>query len=170
MVFNSATKNLQGGANQYGGAKFAVRIAGDPQQRANLKAAVEALPNGQVRWAGFENLLDILEATGTRQTKGSLTSFNSQELKAMEGGGLTALAATAASPGKWWTFANDKYKSWSLGHNLDQLARIITNPDAGPALMAISRLPVGAERSQAVAGRLILQLGSSTTEQRSKPN
>jgi hypothetical protein len=170
MVFNSAAKSLQGGANQYAGAKFAVRIAGNAQQRTNLQAAIEALPNGNARWEGFNNLLDILEATGTRQPKGSLTSFNSQELKAMEGGGAAALAATAASPGKWWTFANDKYKSWSLGHNLDQLARIITNPDAGRALMTISRIPVGSARAEALAGRLILQLGASTTEPRAKPN
>jgi hypothetical protein len=190
MVFNEAAKNLQGGANQFSGAKFAVRIAGNPQQRENLKAAMEALPHantqtiqsatgtttigigpsGKDAWKGFENLLDILEATGTRQPKGSLTSFNSQELKAMEGGGTAGLAATAASPGKWWTFANDKYKSWSLGHNLDQLARIITNPNAGRALMTISRIPVGTARAEALAGRMILQLGATTTEPRSKAN
>jgi hypothetical protein len=167
-VFNVAAKKLQSGENQFSGAKFAVRIAGNAQQRANLQAAVEALPNGTARWEGFNNLLDILEATGTRQPKGSLTSFNSQELKAMEGGGAAALAATAASPGKWWTFVNDKYKSWSLGHNLDQLARIITNPNAGRALMTISRIPVGSARAEAIAGRLILQLGASSTEPRLK--
>ncbi len=170
MVFNEAAKALQGGSNQFSGAKFAVRIAGNAQQRANLQAAIEALPHGTARWEGFNNLLDILEATGTRQPKGSLTSFNSQELKAMEGGGVAGLAATAASPGKWWSFVNDKYKSWSLGHNLDQLARIITDPKAGRALMTISRIPVGTARAEALAGRLILQLGATTTEPRAKQN
>jgi hypothetical protein len=170
MVFNEAAKSLQGGVNQFSGAKFAVRIAGNAQQRANLQAAVEALPHGNDRWKGFENLLDILEATGTRQPKGSLTSFNSQELEAMKGGGAAGLLATAASPGKWWTFANDKYKSWSLGRNLDELARIITDPRSGRALMTISRIPVGSGRAEALAGRLILQLGSATTEQRAKLN
>lgn len=170
MVFNEAAQALQGGANQFAGAKFAVRIAGNAQQRANLQAAIEALPHGNDRWKGFNNLLDILEATGTRQPKGSLTAFNAQELKAMQGGGAADIASLAASPGKWWTLANDKYKSWSLGQNLDELARIITNPNSGRALMAISRIPVGSSRAQALAGRLILQLGASTTEQRSKPN
>lgn len=170
MVFNEAAKSLQGGVNQFSGAKFAVRVAGNAQQRANLKAAVEALPHGNDRWKGFENLLDILEATGTRQPKGSLTSFNSQELDAMRGGGAADLLTTAASPGKWWTFANDKYKSWALGHNLDELARIITDPRSGRALMTISRIPVGSSRAEALAGRLILQLGASTTEQRAKLN
>lgn len=170
MVFNDAAKALQGGANQFAGAKFAVRIAGNAQQRANLQAAIEALPHGNDRWRGLNNLLDILEATGTRQPKGSLTAFNSQELKAMEGGGAADLATIAASPGKWWTFANDKYKSWALGQNLDELARIITNPRSGNALKTISRIPVGSGRAEALAGRLILQLGASTTEPRAKPN
>jgi hypothetical protein len=33
-------RELQGGANQFAGARFAKQIAGNPQQRANLKAAI----------------------------------------------------------------------------------------------------------------------------------
>jgi hypothetical protein len=63
MVFNEAARDLQGGASQFAGAKFAKVIAGNAQQRANLQAAVEALPNGHARWQGFEHLLDIMQAT-----------------------------------------------------------------------------------------------------------
>lgn len=170
MVFNQAARDLQGGANQFAGAKFAVKLAGGAQQRANLQAAVEALPNGAARWAGFEHLLDIMSATGARQPKGSLTAFNALEVPSMTGSGVLSLAAKGASPGKYWTAANDAFKSWSLGRNLDQIALIITDPRSGDALRQIVRIPAGSDRATNAAGRLLLQLGAATTDQRSKAN
>jgi hypothetical protein len=168
MVFNEAARELQGGANQFSGAKFAKMIAGNAQQRENLRAAVEALPNGAARWEGFEHLLDIMSATGTRQPKGSLTAFNALEVQSMTTGGVQELASKGLSPSKWMSFANDTFKAWSLGRNLDQLARIITDPRSGNAFNQIIRIPAGSDRAIAAAGRLIMSLGASTTEQRAK--
>lgn len=168
MVFNEAARDLQGGASQFAGAKFAKVIAGNAQQRANLQAAVEALPNGHARWQGFEHMLDIMQATGARQSKGSLTAFNALEVQSMSSGGLQALAAKGASPGKWWTAATDTFHAWSLGRNLDQLARIITDPRSGNAFNQIIRIPAGTDRAANAVGRLLLTLGASTTEQRAK--
>ncbi len=168
MTFNAAMTELQGGASQFAGAKFAKMISGNPQQRANLKAAVEALPNGQDRWEGFERLLDILSATGTRQAKGSLTAFNALEVQSMTSGGLQALAAKGLSPGKWMNFANDTFQAWSNGRNLDQLARIITDPRSGDAFRNILRIPPGSDRALVAAGRLIGQLGATTADQRNQ--
>jgi hypothetical protein len=170
MVFNQAARDLQGGANQFSGAKFAVKIAGNSQQKANLKAAIEALPNGAARWKGFEHLLDIMAATGARQPKGSLTAFNQLEIKSMSNSGLASLAAKGASPGKWMTVANDAFNSWSLGHNLDQIARLITNPSAGNAFRQIVRIPARSDRALVMVGRLLAQAGAATTEQRTNPN
>lgn len=170
MVFNEAASALQGGANQFAGAKFVKELVGNTQQRENLRAAVEALPNGAARWEGLNQLLDILAATGTRQPKGSLTAFNDLEVKAMSSSGLASIAAKGASPAKWWSAANDAYKAWSLGRNLDQLARILTDPRSGDALRQISRIPPGTDRAAVMAGRLILHIGASTTEQRAKAN
>ena len=170
MTFNQAARDLQGGANQFAGAKFAVKLAGGAQQRANLQAAVEALPNGQARWRGLEHLLDIMSATGARQPKGSLTAFNALEVPSMTGSGVLSLAAKGASPGKYWTAANDAFKAWSLGRNLDQIARIITDPRAGDALRQIVRIPSSSDRATYAVGRLLLQLGASTTDQRAKLN
>ena len=168
MVFNQAARDLQGGANQFAGAKFAVKLAGGAQQRENLRAAIEALPNGTARWEGFERLLDIMSATGARQPKGSLTAFNQLEVQSMSTGGIQELASKGLSPGKWMTFANDSFKAWSLGRNLDQLARIITSPDSGEALRNIVRIPAGSDRALVMAGRLIAQASAATTEQRTK--
>jgi len=168
MVFNQAARDLQGGANQFAGAKFAAKLAGGVQQRENLRAAIEALPNGQARWEGFNHLLDIMAATGTRQPKGSLTAFNALEVQSMSTGGLQELAAKSLSPGKWMSFANDAFKSWSLGRNLDQIARIITDPRSGDALRQIVRIPPGSDRALVMAGRLIALGSAVTTEQRTK--
>lgn len=170
MVFNEAAKELQGGANQFAGAKFAVKIAGNSQQKTNLQAAIEALPNGTARWEGFEKLLDIVSATGARQPKGSLTAFNDLEVKAMSGSGLAALAAKGASPAKWWSAASDAYKSWSTGRNLDQLATILTSPRSAGALKLVSRIPPSSDRAAIIAGGLVLKLGAATTDQRAKTN
>lgn len=168
MTFNEAMRELQGGASQFAGAKFAKVIAGNPQQRANLRAAVESLPNGAARWEGFERMLDIMQATGTRQAKGSLTAFNELEIQSMTSGGLQALAAKGASPGKWMSLANDTFKAWSLGRNLDGMARLITDPGAGEAFRQIVRIPPGSDRALVMAGRLVGQFGAATTEQRNQ--
>ena len=44
--FDQSSGRLVGGENQYGGARFAKDIAGTPQQEANLRGVVGALPNG----------------------------------------------------------------------------------------------------------------------------
>ena len=157
-VFNEAAQNLQSGANQFGAAKFATRLVGNMQQRANLQAAIESLPNGHALWNGFDNFLEAAEASCTRQAKGSLTAFNAQELKAMSGSGLIGEATkTGLSPGKWWNVVNDKWSQWQLGRNLDELARIFTDPHSAPILRRIANMPRGSREAQYLVSRLILQ-------------
>lgn len=169
MTFNEAARELQGGASHFAGAKFAKVIAGNSQQRANLRAAVEALPNGAVRWQGFEHLLDIMSATGARPPRGSLTAFNDLDVKSMSSAGFAEIASKAASPGKYMTAANDAFKVWSLGRNLDQLARLITDPRAGNAFNQIIRIPARSDRAVMMVGRLLNVLGAVTAEQRNQP-
>jgi hypothetical protein len=157
-VFNEATQALQSGPNQAGGAKFVARLVGNPQQRENLRAAVEALPNGADKWQGFEKFLDIVEATGTRQAIGSKTAFNAQELAQLGGGGaVSEIVKTGASPGKWMTLVHDKWSRWQFGNNLDDLARIITDPKSGPLLQSIAKLPVDSREGLLTTLRIIAQ-------------
>lgn len=157
-VFNEATKSLQTGPNQFGAAKFANRLVGNMQQRTNLQAAVEALPNGKDLWRGLDSFLEAAEATGTRQGKGSLTAFNAQELKSMSGSNVVGEAVkTGLSPGKWLSVVNDKWGQWKLGRNLDQLAHILTDPKSAPVLKRIAAMPVGSRGAQYLVSRLILQ-------------
>jgi hypothetical protein len=166
-TLNDAATRLQAGGNQNLGAKLAVRLTGNPAQRANLQAAVEALPNGPARWQGLDHLLEIAEATGRRQGKGSLTSFNTEEMKLLSGGtGIAEATKTIGSPGKWWSIVNDKWTKWQLGQNLDGLARIISDPRSGPLLERLAGLPRNSSQAGAIAARLILQGDAATAKSR----
>lgn len=157
-AFNEATRDLQSGPNTFGGAKFAVRIAGNSQQRANLKAAVDALPGGAGKYEGFEKFLDVLEATGTRQPIGSKTSFNTQELAMMKTGSVPAeILKTGGSPGTWMSLAKDKIGNWQIGKNLDELSAIITEPKSADLLRKIARLPTASREAQVIALRMVAQ-------------
>lgn len=141
-TFNNAAKDLQTGANQAGGAKFRAQLVGNPQQAANLEAAVSALPNGAQRWEGFSRLLDVLEATGTRQGIGSRTAYNVEINKAQGAGGLVRDAGkVGANPTRLLQPLADRYDQWKLGRNLGQLANILTDPRSGNYLRAIANAP-----------------------------
>jgi hypothetical protein len=156
-TFNEALRDLQTGANQMGAAKFAVRLTGNPQQRANFEAAVTALPNGADRLAGFNRFLDIAEATGTRQNIGSKTAYNAEFLKGQSASGTIGEAAKAISkPVQALKFLADRYERWQLGHNLDQLADILTNPAAVNQFRAIARMPPGSQQAAVIAARIAM--------------
>jgi hypothetical protein len=156
-TFNEAAQNLQGGANQMGGAKFASVIAGNPQQRANLEAAIRASgPDGDLVWSGFNRFLDIVEATGKRQPIGSRTAFNTQDLADLSTGAPLANASKlAGSPGKWLSAVGDAWSRWQLGNNVEDLARILTDRRSRGMLKAIAGAPRGANLN-AIAGQLAL--------------
>lgn len=161
-TFNQAAKDLQTGANQAGGAKFRAQLIANPQQRANLQAAIEALPNGQQRWQGFNRFLDILEATGTRQGVGSRTAYNEQFLKEAAKGGIAGdIVKTGANPLNGAQRFIDRYQQWKLGRNLGQLADILTNPRSGNMLRAIAKAP-----NQSAANSLALRLVTSVDSAR----
>lgn len=164
-TFNEAVQSLTGGPGQWGGAKFAAILTGNQQQRANLRAAVEALPNGAARWQGFERFLEVLEATGKRQAVGTTTTFNTEHLKSLSGGNMASEAARLGlSPGKWWSVVNDKWSKWQLGHNLNEIAGIITDPGSAQLLQRITRMPPGSREAGYLASRLILQNEQQATK------
>jgi DNA-binding GntR family transcriptional regulator len=155
-VFDRSTRNLQGGANEWGGGSFAAALVGNPQEAANLQAAVRALgPNGDQIWTGFNRFLEIAQATGGRQRIGSRTAFNAEDLKALSEGRLVSEAGKVASgPGRALTVLSDAWGRWQLGRNLRELAGILTDPTSGRLLQEIARRPVGSRESLSIAARL----------------
>jgi hypothetical protein len=155
--FDNAARNLQSGENQFGGAKFANRIAGSAQQRRNLQAAVEALgPGGDRVWDGFERLLDTLEATGKRQPVGSKTSFNTQDLKDLSSGNLAAnTVKTGAAPAKWLSVLSDVWSRYQLAGNLGNIANLLIDPRARQTLTQIATQPRGSLGAAILAARAL---------------
>jgi hypothetical protein len=145
MTFNEATQNLASGDNSYGGAKFAAVVRGNPQQAANLEAAVRALPNGDQVWPGVDRFLTVLEAQGQRQAIGSQTAFNQEVLQDLRQGRLAAEAGSAAlSAGlKLPTKIKDRIERWRMGRNVDDLARLFTDPTAGREFARLARAGSG---------------------------
>ena len=154
-IFNENSQNLQSGANQFGGAKFAASIAGNTNQRENLKTLVSQGSSPQA-WKGFETLLDVFQAQGKRLPAGSATAFNKAELDVLSGGGnLAKLALTPTKPSK----IMDVFEEFRLGQNTKKLAELLTDPDGIKKLEALSKTkPNSAKRevlTNSIAGGLI---------------
>lgn len=165
-VFDDAMRSNLSGPNEFGGAKFSSALIGNSEQAKSLEAAVRALPNGDVRWDGFRKFLDIAEATGQRQRIGSQTAFNKEFMDSLSKGGAIADAVPiiksggTALPG----MIRERYAQYQLGKNTEQLARLITDPNALPVFRALAKSE-GA-RAQAATLRLlaIAQQGKASLE------
>lgn len=157
-AFNQAQQDVQGGRSQASGAKLRKDIFGNPQQRENLQAAVTAaLPDGDVRFRGFERLMDILEATGTRQGIGSRTAYNLNTDQILGQAGVINNAVKAGSgfPGNAFKFIGDKYGQFQLGRNKLELARILTDPGSMGLLRSLAESNPGSQRALNAAIKLL---------------
>lgn len=145
MTFNEATQNLAGGANSFGGAKFAAVVRGNPQQAANLEAAVRALPNGDNIWPGVDRFLTVLEAQGNRQAIGSQTAFNQEVLQDLRQGKLASEAGSAILSGgfKLPSKIKDRIERWRMGRNVEELAYLFTDPTAGREFARLAQANTG---------------------------
>jgi len=55
----------------------------------------------------------------------------------------------------------EKYERYLLGRNLNELADLLTNPNAAGRLRAIARMPVNSNQASTLALRLAAQAGAS---------
>lgn len=165
-VFDEAIQANMSGPNAFGGAKFAAVMAGNPQQRRNLEAAIRALPNGNARWDGFQRFLDVAEATGQRQAAGSQTAFNQAIQDQLKRGGVTGEAANIVATGGVGAVSRLRrwYDELRMGRNTEQLARIFTDPAAEGLLRQLARLPPNSPRATATALRLTYIVGAAPSE------
>lgn len=169
-VFNESTQRLQGGLNQFSGAGFAATIRGNPQQAANLEAAIRALPNGDKVWPGVNKFLEFMEAQGQRQRIGSNTSFNTEFMNELKGSNsIVDATIQGAKTGlvKLPERLNQMMETWRLGKNTDELARLFTEPGAGKDFMRLAQMPTGSQRAADTMARLayIAQFNASKASQ-----
>ena len=155
--FAAKTKDLRSGANQAGGAKFAASIRGNDLAGENIFAAIRALPDGERLAAGFSRLLDIFEATGTRQGVGSRTSFNNEALAELRKGGLGGEANKALATGglNLPKRIAQGIEDWQAGRNVDRLAALLTTPEGGRRLADLANAKPGAD-TIALLNRLVV--------------
>ncbi|AMB47845.1 hypothetical protein [Methylobacterium sp. AMS5] len=155
--FAAKTKDLQGGANQAGGAKFAASIRGNDLASENIFAAIRALPDGERIASGFSRLLDIFDATGTRQGVGSRTSFNNEALAEVRKGNLPAEAGKALATGglNLPKRIAQAFEDWQAGRNVDRLAALLTTPEGGRRLADLANAKPGAA-TIALLNRLVV--------------
>lgn len=164
-VFDDAMRSNIAGPNEFGAAKFSSALTGNSEQAASLEAAVRALPNGDARWDGFRKFLDIAEATGQRQRPGSMTAFNKEFMDNLSKGGVISDAVPiiksggTALPG----MIRDRYAQYQLGKNTEQLAKLITDPQALPMFRALANS--SGAKAQAATLRLlaIAQQGNASS-------
>ena len=152
-VFNQATKDLQSGANEFGGAGFRAKLIGNKQQAENLAASIAALPGGKNILSGFDRMMDIMEATGQRQRIGSNTSFNNEVTTALKsGGGLGEIVASGGTnlPSR----IRQKFEEWNMGKNVDEIARLLTDPKAADAFKTLALAGRGTSKEMAAVNRI----------------
>ncbi|MBY0258545.1 MAG: hypothetical protein K2X24_13095, partial [Methylobacterium sp.] len=180
-VFDDAVTEKRGLAAQYGGAGFASGVAGQPQQRKNLEAAIKALPEGDVLWGGLDRFLTVLKATGYRPQKGSDTAFNAKIQDELKGGGgvggavanvvaggvAGGAAAGIGGAGAGGLLglkrsASDAYTRYQIGRNGEAVARMLFDPKALPDLRHLVKAKPGSKNEEFFTSRLLALAGSGS--------
>lgn len=139
-ALNESLSELQGGQNQYAGAKLAVRLAANPEQAATLRSGVGALPGGEARASDLDGLLQALQATGKRQPPGSMTAFNEADLKDLHIAPFAQAIGRIADPLEWGKGIADVLNRANYRRNTSQLAAMImADPEETAAVLARAR-------------------------------
>lgn len=157
QTFNRTAKELTGGPNVNGGARFVTELMGNSEKAANMRAAIRGLKNGDDILPGFERLMETLEATRWRPAPGSPTAFNQQVQKELAGGaGKASTVVEHITTGglRLPKAIGEKWTDWRAGRNTEALARILTDPKAVPAFKALASATPGSAKAAALAARL----------------
>jgi hypothetical protein len=147
--FNEAAQNLQSGPNQMGGPKFVANIAGNEQQRKNLRALVVE-SSGMQAWQGFEKFMDTMEAQGQRLPANSATAFL-QETQQTMGSGLASKIATPLQPSS----LKKGIEQYQMGNNSKKLAQMLVDPDSVNKLEELARTGPKSLKRQAIVNSLL---------------
>jgi hypothetical protein len=136
--------------DQYGGAKFAKSLRGDPRVAENIGTAIETVSGQPIR-EDIRRLADVLQATGNRQRPGSMTAFNAE---VMDDAKRSALVDLLTKP---LAQAQEKYGRARLGRRLDELDRMFASgPDGIRRLEQMARAGAGADTGTRALARALL--------------
>ena len=147
--FNEASQNLQAGPNQMGGPKFVANIAGNKQQRDNLRTLITE-SSGMQAYQGFEKFMETMEAQGQRLPANSATTFNEMARQEM-GGGILSKAATPLQPSRVAKF----FEEYQMGNNSKKLAEMLVDPDSVNKLEELARTGPKSLKRQNIVNSLL---------------
>lgn len=153
-LFNEAAQKNVGGDNQWGAAKFAAQIAGNPAQKENLRALIEET-GGKRAWAGFERFLEVAEAQGKRLPPGSNTARDIRTGESLSAAGLPGAPAAATNVLHWPTVINTWVQNWRFGKNTAEMARILTDPKSVEMMKDLARYAPNDARATAIVGQIV---------------
>jgi hypothetical protein len=162
-----AQQQLATGDNQFGGANFAARAFGNPEQRRTVMGALDVVnrpdpnmafpalnPNAPVARGSdpMAQLVEVLQATGQRHRGGSETAFNTEAINALSGGNLATGVAQSFTnlpgiPGRLAQGIDD----WTARRNAETLAEMLmaNSEDFNARLTRAINRPRGANRIRA---------------------
>lgn len=165
--YQKAARDLQSGMNEFSGASARKELAGDRQLRSNIRASLRELPNGQQLSDGFDELMNVFQATGRRQHIGSQTEFNRLISRELESGPIAGEAiAGGFNP---LSFMRRRYEQWQVGRNSADLARMMTNPDSRDRLLELARSGRGSPQGRLAAARIVAQLYANAAQSTQSP-
>lgn len=159
MPFNAATANGPGNIPaQYGGARFARDMQGNPQRYANVQEAIDTAAGPLVR-EDFDRLMDVYSATGYRQHPGSKTAFNQQEMEAIKTSGIPGLVRTAVNP---FAGVREKIANARLSSQMERLVEaLLAGESSIPRIAEMARRAGGSPARDALV-RAVLTTGVAT--------
>ncbi|MCK8788139.1 hypothetical protein M0638_27680 [Roseomonas sp. NAR14] len=153
-AFEEASQRLgSAGQREQGAAGFAATVAGNAEQRAVLRSAIEAA-HGPEAWRGFERLLDVFDAQQYRAAAGSQTTFNTAMRDDLTRGGLVQGAVAAANVPAWSRRLREVMEDLRYGRNVGRIADILTSAEGVQRLRALARQPAGSAGAAAILGGL----------------
>ena len=136
------------------GAIFRAQMVGNKKQAEILSAAM----SGE-QWRSFNNLMDVLEATGRVKVSGSDTAWNQEAMRLLRkesGGALDNLVDPLGTPRR----AVEWLREIRLGNHAEKLAEVITSPQGMKQLRYLKTLSPNDQRF--IAGTAAL-LGASVS-------
>jgi hypothetical protein len=136
-----------GAINQ--GAKFRAAMFGNTRQKEILRAAM-----GNDQFKSFSDLMDVLEATGRASRVGSDTAWNQEamrEMRRVSGGISRNLVAPHQIPAR----LRDWYEQVKLGNYAENLAKIVTSPEAMSKMRELRKVSPRTARATVIAADVL---------------
>ena len=136
-TFDQSARSLQGGANQFAGARFVSRLMGNPTQADTLAAGLATIdPSGAMN-SEAATLADILASGGQRMPVGSRTAFNESEMNPISQAPGIIRMIHAGDPLEIPKNLGNFLGARLAGRNFDQLAGMVTDPDTESVLARV---------------------------------